>query len=251
MRRSKALWVNAKDIPYRGFSLDPERVLKLERTEATAENVKEFFLELSSNLKANYYAIGFIAYELGYLLEERLIPFYQLPSCPLAFFYLGKSIEPFELYPEPEDKEKIKIYDERLNISTEDYKRAIHKIKEYIALGHTYQVNFTCKLLFNFAGSPFELFKALLFSQRCEYACYLEGEDFMVLSLSPELFLEKQGNCLISSPMKGTAKRAPILFLDEEEKKRTSGKPKDPSRKFDDLRPFKKRFRENFSLWVG
>jgi para-aminobenzoate synthetase/4-amino-4-deoxychorismate lyase len=226
MRRSKALWVNAKDIPYRGFSLEPERVLKLEGNEASAENVKDFFLELTSNLKANYYAIGFIAYELGYLLEERLIPFYQLPSltslgtasCPLAFFYLGKSIVPLELYPEPEDKEKIKIYDERLNVSTEDYKRAIHKIKEYIALGHTYQVNFTCKLLFNFSGSPFELFKALLFSQRCEYACYLEGEDFVVLSLSPELFLEKRGNCLISSPMKGTAKRAPILPLDEKEK---------------------------------
>jgi hypothetical protein len=112
MRRFKALWVNAKDIPYRGFSLEPESVLKLKPSETSAENVKEFFLELTSNLKANYYAIGFIAYELGYLLEERLIPFYQLPSltslgtasCPLAFFYLGKSIVPFELYPEPEDK---------------------------------------------------------------------------------------------------------------------------------------------------
>ncbi len=216
----KALWVNARDIPYRGFSLEPEVVLKLEPFGVASETVKEFFLELSSYLKANYYALGFIAYELGYLLEERLTSTYQPPACPLAFFYLAKSVEPFELYPEPEDKEKIKIYNERLNISPEDFKRAIHKIKEYIALGHTYQVNLTCKLLFNFSGSPFELFKALLFSQRCEYASYLEGEDFAVLSLSPELFLEKRESLLISSPMKGTAKRAYLLYLDEEEKRR-------------------------------
>ena len=214
----KALWVNAKDIPYRGVSLAPEAVLRLEPLGVTSAKVKEFFLELSSYLKANYYALGFIAYELGYLLEERLNHLYQPPSCPLAFFYLGKNIEPFELYPEPADKEKIKIYEERLNISAEDFKWAIHRIKEYIALGHTYQVNFTCKLLFKFSGSPFELFKALLFSQRCEYACYLEGEDFVVLSLSHELFLEKRERLLISSPMKGTAKRANILYLDEEEK---------------------------------
>ena len=43
--------------------------------------------------------------------------------------------------------------------------------------------------------------------QPVEFAAYIRMEDRTVLSLSPELFLERQGERLRTRPMKGTAPR--------------------------------------------
>ncbi len=218
-----AFWINAKDIPFKGLKLYPESVLSLPSQGISRKDIKEFFFHLEKRVSAGFYAFGFLAYELGYLLEPKLEGLFWEPNSPLAYFVLGRKIEEVEIWPEDlslREKEPFLLEDLHFNLSLSQYQSALEKIKAYIASGDTYQVNFTGKFRFSFFGNPLDLFKILLFSQRCEYSAFLEEEDFLVLSLSPELFLEKKGTHLRSSPMKGTAKRAIDYFRDRKIKER-------------------------------
>ncbi len=208
----KFLWVNAKTIPFKGILfLEPVDELILE--EDNSEKVEKFFYTLESLNKKGLYALGFITYEVGYLLEKRLRPLFKPLELPLAHFIFFKKQEKIEIPPLKENP-YFKITSFKLNLTKDEYKEAIFKIKDYIAKGDTYQVNFTTKFSFSLKGNPWELFQWLLFSQRCEYACYFSTPSYILLSLSPELFIKKYKNTLISSPMKGTIKRAFTLKED-------------------------------------
>lgn len=184
-----------------------ERELLLSPQEKGSEILDQYFLELEGHIKRGLYALGYLTYELGYLLEDRLKGIYRNPKLPLAYFALFREIKPINL-PVIEDGEDFEIHFKGLNQCFPEYQRSIEKIRDYIAQGDTYQVNYTVKLKFHFSGNPFNLFQRLIFSQRCEYAFFIERPQFVILSLSPELFLQKKGDLLISAPMKGTIRRA-------------------------------------------
>jgi len=148
---------------------------------------------------------------LGYFLEERLKPLAIKSRVPLAYFGIYKNPEELSINPEFSEKEfeilKNGFGNFKIGIEKEEYIKAIKKIKNYIAEGDVYQTNFTFKLHFEFKGSLERLFYLLLFSQRCKFGCFAKAGDQYILSLSPELFLEKRGKILKSSPMKGTIQR--------------------------------------------
>lgn len=50
----------------------------------------------------------------------------------------------------------------------------------------------------------FTLYNHLVIAQEAAYNCYIQHDDFAILSVSPELFFKKKGNRLITRPMKGT-----------------------------------------------
>ncbi len=206
------LWINAKGIPFRGY-LFYEPVEELILDPGNIHKVKDYFHSIEALNKKGLYALGFITYELGYLLEPRLAPLFKVPSLPLAHFIFFKGKEKIEINPF-KVKPLFKLSSLRLNLTKDDYEEAILKIKRYIASGDTYQVNFTAKFHFSLEGEPIDIFKWLLFSQRCEYACYFRTQNYAILSFSPELFLKREKNYLKSSPMKGTLKRAYTLRED-------------------------------------
>src|SRR6185437_9083004 len=87
------------------------------------------------------------------------------------------------------------------------YRAKVARIQRYIAAGDTYQVNYTFKQRFGFEGSAASLYPELRDQQTVEYAAYLSFPEVRVISLSPELFVRKEGTRLTSKPMKGTAPR--------------------------------------------
>jgi para-aminobenzoate synthetase/4-amino-4-deoxychorismate lyase len=94
------------------------------------------------------------------------------------------------------------------------YRKAIHSIKDYIERGDTYQVNFTFPLRGYVVGGSFACFRALARSQGAAYSAYLDIGNHRILSFSPELFVERRGNKLITRPMKGTLPRGRWLEED-------------------------------------
>lgn len=92
----------------------------------------------------------------------------------------------------------------------ESFDAAIARIHAWIEAGDTYQVNFTQRLAFSAFGDPRALYAALRAAQPVPFgvlAC-LPG-DAWVLSLSPELFVQHDGEGrLVTRPMKGTAPRS-------------------------------------------
>jgi para-aminobenzoate synthetase/4-amino-4-deoxychorismate lyase len=107
------------------------------------------------------------------------------------------------------------------------YRDAIAGIRRRIRAGETYQVNFTYRLRAAFAGDPEALFAALVQAQGPGYAARVDTGRFVVCSASPELFLARDGERVLSRPMKGTRPRAPAPGQDLEVAAALAGSVKD------------------------
>lgn len=92
-------------------------------------------------------------------------------------------------------------------ITEADYLARTERIRDYIAAGDCYQVNFTFPLTGPAFGHPAALYRALRAAQPVRYGAFIAHADGAILSRSPELFLERHGSTLASRPMKGTAPR--------------------------------------------
>ena len=91
-----------------------------------------------------------------------------------------------------------------MTLGEEEFKEAIAKVKGFIERGDVYQINLTSRIDFCFEGDPEELFYSFYLKQPVPYAFYLDLGDFLVISGSMELFLQKRGSKLVSRPIKGT-----------------------------------------------
>lgn len=92
-------------------------------------------------------------------------------------------------------------------ITEADYLARTERIRDYIAAGDCYQVNFTFPLTGPAFGHPTALYRALRAAQPVRYGAFIAHTGGAILSRSPELFLERHGSTLASRPMKGTAPR--------------------------------------------
>ena len=101
-------------------------------------------------------------------------------------------------------------------ISKDDYIAAVNRIKRLIFDGDCYQVNFTFPLTFEWFGSPIALYAGLRQRQPVRYGGFVGNDRQGIVSLSPELFVERRGRRLLTRPMKGTAPRdqAPEILRD-------------------------------------
>jgi para-aminobenzoate synthetase / 4-amino-4-deoxychorismate lyase len=168
-----------------------------------------------SNLTAsnqNYYAAGYISYEAAAALDLATHP-PHLDDPPLVWFGLYDQITEIEP-PQPGGGE-YRLGDWQPDLSLAEYEQAIGRIKEYIAQGATYQVNYTFPLRTSFQGEPLALFADLIASQRGGYMAYLDIGRYAICSASPELFFSRRGSQLLARPMKGTAPRGLTLAQDQ------------------------------------
>ena len=104
-----------------------------------------------------------------------------------------------------------------MTMSRDDFDAGIAAIGNSIADGDYYQLNFTTRLRATCEGDPRAFFHALCNAQPNAYCARLDGGDWQVLSVSPELFFEwTPDRQLITRPMKGTAARHTDADADEE-----------------------------------
>jgi len=89
----------------------------------------------------------------------------------------------------------------------EEYEDAVSNVRNRIAAGDTYQVNFTMRFHAPFHGDPEAFFAALSRAQRADHLAYLDFGNSAVCSASPELFLRRAANRVTTRPMKGTRPR--------------------------------------------
>jgi len=92
-------------------------------------------------------------------------------------------------------------------VSRNEYDESVSRVKELIAAGDTYQVNYSFPLTSSFNGDAFAWYQDLCVAQGAQYSVYLDLGRYKVLCLSPELFFERRGDRVITRPMKGTVRR--------------------------------------------
>lgn len=193
---------------------DPLEILQF----SSGDCVADFFAAIEEKLSQGKYVAGSFNYEFGLFLEERLFSLSQDYKEPLASFGVFESPKvydhlsgenDFPLYGFGCDSDSFQYVLDNVvpDVDYAAYAKAIGQIKEFIAAGDTYQVNYTFRLLFELQGAIEPLYLDLRRNQTVSYGAYLKFGDQHTLSFSPELFYRKQNNSLIMKPMKGTVKK--------------------------------------------
>jgi para-aminobenzoate synthetase/4-amino-4-deoxychorismate lyase len=91
------------------------------------------------------------------------------------------------------------------SITQSQFEADVERIQEWIRCGDTYQINHTYRINGEIYGDPLALYARLRVRQPGRFGAYIQEGDTTILSQSPELFVERNGDCLRAMPMKGTA----------------------------------------------
>jgi para-aminobenzoate synthetase/4-amino-4-deoxychorismate lyase len=164
---------------------------------------------------ASLWTVVAIDYELGYLLAPKSSPAgWQAGERPLARFWRFRrrvdlsADEAHTWLAQQAAGQVAGIGGVRSAIDEKDYLFAVDRIKTLISAGDCYQVNFTFPLEFTCYGSPLDLYVRLRARQPVRYGGFVGDTRQGIVSLSPELFIERSGDHLTTRPMKGTAPRS-------------------------------------------
>lgn len=93
------------------------------------------------------------------------------------------------------------------NFNRETYMEAIEKMREYMEAGDTYIANMTRQVWCDSPEDGFTLYRQLREKSGAPFGGYIHGEDFEVLSSSPEAFLRIVDGKVETRPIKGTTPR--------------------------------------------
>ncbi|MDR1167507.1 MAG: chorismate-binding protein [Heliobacteriaceae bacterium] len=168
-----------------------------------AFNSREFVqaFDMIEKYRKTHCLLGYIRYEAKDVFAGREVN----SSLPLLYFEVFKEFEKY-----------VPSHSSRFSLNPvpspdfERYSKAIERIKEEIACGNTYEVNYTFDFdvslnSSNSGCSDSELYAYLLGKQKTPYNMFMKNEYETVLSFSPELFFEVENNHIVTQPMKGTA----------------------------------------------
>jgi len=97
----------------------------------------------------------------------------------------------------------------KLRIHKDEYFSKLDKMLAHIHRGDIYEANF-CQEFYaeETTINPLETYSKLNKISQAPFASFLKLNDKYILSASPERYIQKKGNKIVSQPIKGTAKRS-------------------------------------------
>lgn len=150
---------------------------------------------------------GLVAYEAGYAFEPKLRAI--LPAGRgVPLLQLGIFDAPEERPATPPRATNAGISEPRALWSFDDYRPRFEALHQHLRKGDCYQANLTFPITARWEGEPEALFEAMVARQPVRYGALVELDGPAVLSRSPELFFQTDGDGWIEThPMKGTVRR--------------------------------------------
>jgi para-aminobenzoate synthetase/4-amino-4-deoxychorismate lyase len=171
---------------------------------ARMDEVRSILAILEQQVIRGYHVAGYIAYEAASAFDPA---FQTHPPRELPLLWFGVYREPrFDAMPAKAALSQPALH-WKPSLEKVAYGAALGRIREHIAAGDTYQVNFTYPFEAHFDAEPEAWFLERLQAQQCGYAAYLDLGEHVIMSLSPELFFELDGDHITTRPMKGTRPR--------------------------------------------
>ncbi|MBC7622311.1 MAG: aminodeoxychorismate synthase component I, partial [Aeromicrobium sp.] len=183
----------------------PERVI----VARTIAEVRPALREVEQATRDGFYAAGMICYEAAPAFDAAMHAHSggALPL-PLPLLWFGVFRAPTSL---PRvTKQHAAVSGWEPDAERQKYDANILKIREAIARGDTYQVNYTLRLNTSVSGDPRAWYEALAAQSHGRFNAFLDLGEKQILSLSPELFFAWDGKHILTRPMKGTLSRAAL-----------------------------------------
>ncbi len=184
----------------------PRRLLVATR----AEDAPDVIEQAESCARAGHWVVGFVSYEAASAFDSAL-HCHQAPphGMPYALFAVFGGEDPA---PRPRRPFLCGAWHDETG--RDRFDAAIGWIRNGIAEGDFYQVNYTTRLRAPFFGDSLAFFDGLRASQPEAYCSYLDVGRWQICSVSPELFFTwaaprepGAARMLACRPMKGTAPR--------------------------------------------
>jgi para-aminobenzoate synthetase component 1 len=188
----------------------PRRLIVAERP----EDVAGAFEAMQAARRAGQWLAGYASYELGYVLEPRLLPLLP-PKRVLPLLCFGVYDVPRPAQPLPGGPAAMGAL--RPHWDKARYAQAFRRLHDWIGAGDIYQANLTFPITARVQGSVLALYCALQDRQRVGHGAIVLQEGLPdLLSRSPELFFRISRSGLIETrPMKGTSPRGATAPEDE------------------------------------
>ena len=179
------------------------------------------------HLKHQDWLFGYLSYDLKNEVEELTSKNYDGIKAPLLSFFIPKYVlllkgNLLEIYTyEPKEiceqflvnqaisfEEPISSVSLQKRDTRDDYLRKIEKIRRHIQRGDIYEMNY-CQEFFakEVDLSPAAIFRQLNKYTTTPFSSFLKINHIYAMCASPERFIKKSGNQLLSQPIKGTRKR--------------------------------------------
>jgi len=208
----------------------PHHIIVAEKLEEVLPALREIERLITAS---DWYAAGFLSYESASafdanlrthasksLLNEQSSLLFREPGhseqfVNFPYLWVGLYPEP-RLVALPKQIQTKEILDWYPTIDRETYNSAIAQIKDHIAEGRTYQVNYTMLLQTEFTGNTWDFFRHLARRQN-NHAAYIDMGRYVICSASPELFFQLDGDTITCRPMKGTVRRGRTTSEDKEQ----------------------------------
>jgi para-aminobenzoate synthetase component 1 len=218
-------------------------VREFETNSATALNQLQKFYDA----KKDNWLFGYLSYDLKNEIEQLQSSNTDKQQVPLLHFFIPKVViqlsdaitlfynDDYTLATEAEDiynlATKKKNTSTAINlpisaitknkiqakITKQEYIDSVNKLKAHIHKGDIYEINF-CQEFFieNTELNTAAIYEKLNAISQAPFAAYCKFKNHYLMSASPERFIQKRANHLISQPIKGTAKRSLEAIEDEE-----------------------------------
>jgi para-aminobenzoate synthetase/4-amino-4-deoxychorismate lyase len=203
-----------------GLFTNPKKIIEINNP----ANINKAIDEIQDAVDNGKYAAGFISYEAAIAFDSAF-HCKELDNFPYLYFGIYDSFTSLEELP----TEKYSLSKDffKPEISEEEYTLKIQEILEHIKNGNIYQANFTIRLFGESIVFPEKLFLSLASNHPVPYASYINTGSHKIVSISPELFVERNDENITSLPMKGTTKRKPSYHADIEQAIKLSNSIKD------------------------
>jgi len=187
-------------------------------------------LQLYLNKNTDEHVFGLISYDLKQEIEGvssnnpafHNVPFWTfftpevLVKSVSGQIYWLKGNE--GLLPEmTEFSKELEVYTFSPQISKTDYLKALSSIQQNLQKGNIYELNF-CREFHCIAENEipvYSLYQSLQAANPSSFSAFFRVDDKVLISSSPERYIMKSGNTLISEPIKGTIARSPNQEVDE------------------------------------
>ena len=207
----------------------PGRLYEAPVREIAAHSVDEVGPALAALREAvagGKHAAGWISYDAGYALEDKLAPMARrLGATPLLWFGLFEGFRGVDGrgFGDPAG---AWIGAPKPRVERDDYLAAARRVKEHLDAGDFYQANLTFGCDVAFAGSPVDAYAQMRGRSNAGWGGVVRHPGGWLLSLSPEQFFRLSDGQIEAKPMKGTAPRHADAAADRAEAKALAADPK-------------------------
>jgi para-aminobenzoate synthetase component 1 len=207
------------------------------------EGISSEWLRFKNELEAIQHSIVpvFFSYDLKNCFENLTSQHPALSGFPYAGAFLpelifgekrnGESIQNGKMPPVGQVKESevpLQNFSITTDTTREEYKKRFQRIREHLVRGDIYETNYCIRFSAKIQDlDPIKLFEKLNSQSPSPFASLLKWKNAWLIGSSPERFITREGDHVISQPIKGTARRTGNAEIDQETLEKLKVDPKE------------------------